>query len=194
MKKLLIFAAALSLLCCAPPVSRWSREYDDLIKTSPELMRVLTIENPADSLILRTKCTELSTDEINSETFRTLGRKMLYTVKDLSQDGVGIAAPQVGISRRLIAVQRFDKQGEPFELYANPRIISRSGEVKEGPEGCLSVPGRSGLVNRNSRIELEYTSLYSLNDTTEVIEGFTAVIFQHECDHLEGILFTDYLR
>ncbi|MBQ9474882.1 MAG: peptide deformylase [Bacteroidales bacterium] len=193
MKKIFVFAAALCLLCCSS-LSRWSKEYENLIKSSPELMRVLTVDEPSDSLILRTECTELSTDEINSETFRTLGRKMLYTVKDPSQDGVGIAAPQVGISRRLIAVQRFDKQGEPFELYANPRIISRSGEVKEGPEGCLSVPGRSGLVKRNSRIELEYTSLYSLKDTTEVIEGFTAVIFQHECDHLEGILFTDYLR
>ena len=187
---LLILAMVLPLACA----SKWSSAEQGLIESSAELMRVLTVNDRADSLVLRTVCTELSTDEINSETFRTLGRKMLYTVKDPSQDGVGIAAPQIGISRRLIAVQRFDKQGEPFELYANPRIISRSGEVKEGPEGCLSVPGRSGLVKRNSRIELEYTSLSSLKDTTEAIEGFTAVIFQHECDHLDGILFTDYLR
>ena len=114
---------------------------------------------------------------------------MLATVQDPSEDGVGIAGPQVGISRRIVAVQRFDKPGEPFEVYPNIRIVATHGDLCPGPEGCLSVPGLRGDVMRWRDIDITYS--LGPRDTTERVQGFTAVIFQHECDHLDGVLYID---
>ena len=111
----------------------------------------------------------------------------LLSVRD---DGIGIAAPQVGILRRMIAVQRFDKPGEPFEFYLNPEIVESSAETAPGREGCLSIPGLAGTVVRAQRIVLRYRD-ERFAEKTETIDGFTAVIFQHETDHLDGILYTD---
>lgn len=71
------------------------------------------------------------------------------------------------------------------------RIVGRRGDLCSGPEGCLSVPGRRGNVLRYRDIDIQYSLVD--RDTTERIQGFTAVIFQHECDHLDGILYTDKL-
>ena len=68
---------------------------------------------------------------------------------------------------------------------------SLAGEIVTGPEGCLSVPGLRGLVKRHSKIGISYTDLASKERVAEEVEGFTAVIFQHECDHLDGILYID---
>lgn len=119
---------------------------------------------------------------------------MIATVSAPEEDGVGIAAPQVGISRRVIAVQRLDKEGEPFAIYPNIRIIAVRGDKVEGQEGCLSVPGKRGTVARWRDIDISYTLVPSSGvprDTTETVKGFTSVIFQHECDHLDGVLYTD---
>lgn len=99
----------------------------------------------------------------------------------------------MGISRRVVAVQRFDIEGEPFIVYPNVRITARRGPEECGPEGCLSVPDRRGIVSRSRDIDITYISSATLKDTTETVRGFTAVIFQHECDHLDGILYTDRL-
>lgn len=175
----------------------WSEEELAVINAPGELLRVLTVDNPDDSLILRRSCEDIAPSAIGSQTLQLLGEKMLATVTSPEQDGVGIAGPQVGISRRIVAVQRFDKQSEPFEVYPNIRIIARSGQTQPGPEGCLSVPGRRGEVPRYQQITISYSLPASgrmpVRDTTESISGFTAVIFQHECDHLDGVLYTDYL-
>ncbi len=180
-----------------------------LIVRSDSVMRVLSIFDPADTAVLRAQSTDLSDRSLRSKDFKMLSAKMLRTVTDPSQDGVGIAAPQVGINRRIVAVQRFDKPGEPFEVYPNVRIVDRRGELCSGPEGCLSVPGRRGNVLRYRDIDIQYTLvspassssagcaprvLPALRDTTERIQGFTAVIFQHECDHLDGVLYIDKLE
>lgn len=167
----------------------WTQAEKELINGSDSVMYVTTIT--ADSAILRTPSIDLSPDALKSAELATLMAKMLRTVTDPSQDGVGIAAPQVGINRRIVCVQRFDKEGEPFECYPNIRIDSLLGEIKVGPEGCLSVPGKRGLVPRHSRIKISYVSTPDGEARNEEIEGFTAVIFQHECDHLDGILYTD---
>lgn len=171
----------------------WTEAEKSIINNSGEVMRVLTVNDLKDSLVLRTKCGEIPAEELQSEEYITLARKMVSTVTSPEQDGVGIAGPQVGISRRVVAVQRFDKEGEPFEVYPNIRIIERRGEQKLGPEGCLSVPGKRGNVSRYRDIDISYTSAKSLKDTTESVTGYTAIIFQHECDHLDGVLYTDYL-
>lgn len=171
---------------------RWTEEEKSIIN-SPAPLRVLTVDDRADSLVLRTSCRDIPVAEISTDLYEKLGQALIQTVTSPEQDGVGIAGPQVGISRRIIAVQRFDKEGEPFEVYPNIRISSMRGETEPGPEGCLSIPGRRGMVLRYRDIDIVYTSPVSLRDTTETVQGFTAVIFQHECDHLDGVLYTDKL-
>jgi len=114
-------------------------------------------------------------------------------MKEAIGTGVGIAAPQVGINRRLIMVQRFDKEGKPFEFYYNIMIKERRGEKVVGWEGCLSIPAGFGQVARWQDIDIEYDVMNGdkLERKVERIQGFTAVIFQHETDHLDGILFID---
>lgn len=169
------------------------------------ILRVLTIADQADSLVLRTPCEEFTPSMLQSPEFEALSTLMLATVQDPSQDGVGIAGPQVGISRRIVAVQRFDKPGEPFEVYPNIRISGvnlgkdpallpggvpdLNAAMEPGPEGCLSVPGLRGDVMRWRDIDITYS--IGPRDTTERVQGFTAVIFQHECDHLDGVLYID---
>lgn len=167
----------------------WTPEERSIIVEQDSLMNVLTM--PGDSAVLRAKSIDLTQAELRSEELRTLIAKLRYTVTDPSQDGVGISAPQVGLSRRVILVQRFDKDGEPFEAYVNIGIDSLYGETTHGREGCLSIPGKVGTVPRSSKVDIHYTDPESLQILRETVEGFTAIIFQHECDHLEGILYTD---
>lgn len=159
-----------------------------------DLMRVCTIDNKADSLLLRTSSKPISKETYERTDFKVLLERLLLTVKNPTNEGVGIAAPQVGILRRIIAVQRFDKEGEPFDFFINPEIISYSENKEEGEEGCLSIPGVTGKVSRSQNIILKYNDSETFEQREETIDGFTAVIVQHEVDHLNGILFIDYLK
>jgi len=119
----------------------------------------------------------------------TLVKRMKESL--LSTDGgVGIAAPQVGINRKIIWVQRFDKAGEPLEYFINPVITWRSELQNLGLEGDLSIPEFRDQFYRSKVIRLEYVDLKG-QKFSEMVEGFTAVIFQHEIDHLFGILISD---
>ncbi|HTO34895.1 MAG TPA: peptide deformylase [Flavobacterium sp.] len=119
--------------------------------------------------------------------------RMFLAVTDPVEGGVGIAAPQVGINRNVIWVQRFDKENNPFEVYINPKILWKSQLLRKGPEGCLSIPDIRGDVYRHYALEIEYFDQKGKKHI-EKIEGFTAVIFQHEIDHLNGVLFTQRLE
>ncbi len=154
------------------------------------LMRVLQTPVEEDSLFLRRQALPVSEEMMQSEAFHQLRQRMLLTVQNPENEGVGIAAPQVGISRKLIAVQRFDKPGEPFEFYVNPEIIRYGTILDTCGEGCLSVPQRMAQVVRPQEIDIRYRTLFA-EDTVETISGFTAVIFHHEIDHLHGIIYTD---
>lgn len=124
--------------------------------------------------------------------------KRLFVLLDdmketLSQsDGVGLAAPQVGILRRVVIVMETNVKNEGEEFYIeliNPEIIEQSGE-QTGPEGCLSVPGKYGIVTRPDRVKVR--ALDRDGNTFEYEgEGLTARCFCHELDHLEGVLFTE---
>ena len=192
MRYFLFAACMLSVISCAG--SPWTADESRLIMGGKGLMRVLTVDDPADSVILRAKSSEISFEALRAPEYKALAARMIATVTDPSQDGVGIAGPQVGVLRRVVAVQRLDKEGEPFEVYPNIRIVAFRGDAEPGPEGCLSVPGRRGEVLRWRDIDISYTSPLTLTDTLETIQGFTAVIFQHECDHLDGVLYTDKLN
>ena len=95
--------------------------------------------------------------------------------------------------KKIIWVQRFDKEGFPFEVYLNPKIVKYTDKKQDCMEGCLSITNRSDkTTNRAYAILLEYDKLDGTHKT-EMIEAFTAVIFQHEIDYLYGILFLDLL-
>ena len=191
---------AVFLSGCRPVSSNGFTEQElALIRnTSNGIMRVLTIEDSLDTQILRASSTDLSREALLSEDYAALCSQMVATVTHPSQDGVGIAGPQVGLNRKIIAVQRFDKEGEPFEVYPNIDIIWASDSLAAGPEGCLSVPGRRGKVLRSKEIVIEYTVPPTGPDEDfvtkrDTVSGFTAVIFQHEIDHLKGTLYIDRL-
>jgi peptide deformylase len=106
----------------------------------------------------------------------------------LAAPGVGLAAPQVGVPRRLFTFE----SGEESGAYVNPDIVWRSDETQEGEEGCLSVPGLYFPVVRAMSVRVRTQGL----DGTPIerdAEGFLARIFQHEIDHLDGVLFVDRL-
>ena len=194
MKRIALFFLILAAVSCSEGSNKgWTFAEKALIVEPDPVMRVLTIENRKDSLILRTPSTDIAPEAIAAPEYRTLEQKLLATVTSPEQDGVGIAAPQVGLLRRIVAVQRFDKEGEPFEVYPNIRVIRTRGEMAPGGEGCLSVPDRRGQVMRFQDIDISYTSPFTLRDTVETVQGFTAVIFQHETDHLDGVLYIDKL-
>jgi len=167
----------------------FTKEQRLIIRQSDSVMYVTTW--PEDSAVLRTPCADLTKAELKSKDLRTLMDKMLKTVRAPQHDGVGIAAPQVGISKRLVCLQRFDKDGGPFECYPNVRIDSLFGEIGKGPEGCLSIPPMRGLVPRYTNVIVSYVDLETLETRRDTVTGYTAVIFQHECDHLDGILYID---
>ena len=136
-----VAVAAVLLLVFRRPFSKSERA---LILESDSLMYVLTM--PQDSAVLRAQSRNFTRKELRSDEAKELIAKMLYTVQDPSQDGVGIAAPQVGLNLRAICVCRLDKIGAPFEAYLNVKIDSLGGTVQTGPEGCLSIPGYRGIV------------------------------------------------
>jgi peptide deformylase len=110
-----------------------------------------------------------------------------------TEGGVGIAAPQVGVNRRVVLVQRFDKTDYPVEYFINPKILWRSELLNKGPEGDLSIDKFREPFYRSYSIRLEYYDLQNKKHD-EMVEGFTAVIFQHEIDHLSGILISDKFK
>lgn len=107
--------------------------------------------------------------------------------------GVGIAAPQVGINRNIVWVQRFDLPQKPLQYFLNPVIIWKSETLNLGPEGDLSIADFRDQFYRSKVIQLEYEDLHGKKHI-EIIEGFTAVIAQHEIDHLFGILISDKIK
>lgn len=196
------FLISLLMVCssCGRCQEGLSKKERALIHGADSTMRVLTISDPADSLVLRAPSSDLPAAALLSPDYETLARLMIATVTHPSQDGVGIAGPQVGLNRRVVAVQRFDKEGEPFEVYPNISIVWASDSLAVGPEGCLSVPDRREDVARSTEIVIEYDAIFpgdgkdrEVRSVRDTVSGFTAVIFQHETDHLDGVLYIDRL-
>jgi len=155
-------------------------------------MRVLLITNPKDSIILRSKSQPVRVSP-NDTLLQHFTERLYSTVQNPATKGVGIAAPQVGILKNIIWIQRFDKDNHPFEVYYNPQIDKYTELKQTVLEGCLSIPDiRDTLHMRAYAILLQYDNPKG-EHICEMIEDFTAVIFQHEIDHLNGIIFTDHL-
>lgn len=162
-----------------------------LAKDTTQVMRLFLINNPSDSLLLRKKSQAVIPNP-NDQTLQHFVKRLYETV--IKSEGVGIAAPQVGILKNIIWVQRFDKKEFPFEVYLNPKILEYSEKKQPCPEGCLSIPDQKAVTqNRSFSILIDYDKMDGTHHQ-ERIESFTAVVFQHEIDHLNGILFIDHLE
>lgn len=142
--------------------------------------------------ILRQKATKINRVD---DSIRKLASDMWETV--IAADGVGLAAPQVGVSRRLIVVhlpEDYIEEGSPEVSLrlVNPEIVKFRGE-EMGMEGCLSIPGWQGEVERADLITIKATDLNN-RDVRLKLDGWAARVVQHEIDHLDGILYTDRMR
>lgn len=126
-------------------------------------------------------------DEINDD-IRALADGMVRTLT--FKEGVGLAAPQVGVSKRLIVV---DLEAEDyFEIVVNPEIVSTSEAMVDGNEGCLSIPGSEAEVTRHESVVVRGTTLDGGTFELEATD-WLARVFQHEIDHLNGVLFIDHI-
>ena len=188
MRNLLRILAALAIITSCSARSGWTAWEKTVIDRSDSVMYVCVM--PEDSAILRASSVDFGQKELASPELQTLLAKMYRTLTDPSQDGVGIAAPQIGINRRLIMVMRYDKPDKPIEPYLNIRIDSLLGQKVPGPEGCLSLPPLRGTVQRYPKVQISYLKADG-TPVTEQVEGYSAIIFQHECDNMDGILYTD---
>lgn len=166
----------------------------DSIMADTVAMRIYLTSNFQDSLVLRKTSIDVRPDNSNPVLIRVINRMRKSLAA--SSGGVGIAAPQIGINRNIILVKRLDKIGTPVEVYLNPKIVMTSDSIINfAGDGCLSIPGLYLTTKRYTAVGIEYDLLNGTHKS-EVIFGysgtkFTAVIFQHEIDHLFGILFID---
>lgn len=122
---------------------------------------------------------------------RKLMDDMLETMYDAP--GIGLAAPQVGVSKRVIVldISKDNEDAQPLKM-ANPEIIWESDDIKTYEEGCLSVPEQYAEVKRPSHVKVRYLDYQ--NEIREIeADELLAICIQHEMDHLDGILFIDYL-
>ncbi|BDW98674.1 peptide deformylase [Maricaulis maris] len=125
------------------------------------------------------------------DALRELMDDMLQTM--YAADGIGLAAIQVGVPKRIIVMDLAGRDEDPQPRYfVNPVLSDPSDTLKPYEEGCLSVPTVYDEVERPDRIRIQYLD-YDGNPQDEIAEGMFAVCIQHEMDHLEGVLFIDYL-
>jgi peptide deformylase len=160
--------------------------------------RILTYPDP----ILRTKTKEV----------KAVDEKLLGEINELkeillkSENGAGLAATQIGSAGRFFGLKNLSKK--KTEVFINPkitkfwgektypRIIKNKDESEDFLEGCLSFPNYYGTVKRYLKIEVEWDEIRSkeLGTRKKVLEGFEAIVWQHEADHLDGILFIDHIK
>jgi peptide deformylase len=151
-------------------------------------MAVLNIVSLPDP-VLRRKAHRVV--EFNKD-FEKLVEDMIDTMREAP--GVGLAAPQIGVSQRLIVIEYGDDENEeaPKKLYvvANPEVVTASEQIVKGVEACLSVPGLVGEVERYYGITVKGFNRKGKPVKIKA-QGWLARIFQHEMDHLDGIIYTD---
>jgi len=144
------------------------------------ILPITTVPNP----ILRQRAREINPEEIKSETVQKLIADMKETMRPAG--GIGLAAPQVGISVRLVVILN----QENVLALINPEIINFSWRKEAAEEGCLSVPGKWGLIKRSKIIKVK-----ALDENGKAVKfkakDLFARVIQHEIDHLNGVLFID---
>jgi peptide deformylase len=160
-------------------------------------MSVLPITQVGDP-VLRTQAAPLSPDQLADPATQRFIDDLIETKR--AANGAGLAANQVGDTRRIAIVEvepgnpRYPyKPPYPLTVLVNPRVVEASDELIEVNEGCLSVPGLRGTVERHARVEVEFEDRDGQTQRIGVA-GLSAGTFQHEIDHLDGVLFLDRVR
>jgi len=147
------------------------------------IRKILTEPDP----FLRQKSVEI--DNVNDE-IRKLMDDMLDTM--YAAPGIGLAAIQVGIPKRIIVIDVSKEEEKKPQYFINPKILLKSNNNATYEEGCLSVPGQFAEIDRPDQCHINYLD-YNGKQQELKAEGLLATCIQHEIDHLEGILFIDYL-
>lgn len=147
---------------------------------------------------LRVPAVPYSSELLGSAEFNELVADMRETLH--AYGGIGLAAPQIDVSLRIVVIEienTSTRYGEiehtPFEVYINPTITSIDDETAGYWEGCLSLPGMMGYVERPQHIRVDYLTPEGVNKSLEA-HGFLATVFQHEFDHLDGTLYVDRIK
>lgn len=143
---------------------------------------ILTVPDP------RLKLVSKPVDGVDDD-LRTLMDDMVETMYEA--DGIGLAAIQIGVDKRVIVMDLSEKRDNP-RYFVNPVITPLTEETKPYSEGCLSIPEIYEEIERPARVKVEYLD-YDGTAREEIAEDLFAVCIQHEMDHLEGVLFIDYL-
>jgi peptide deformylase len=153
------------------------------------LRRIVTLPDP----VLKRKARPVTKFD---KDLKTLLDDMVETMREAP--GVGLAAPQVGLSERIVVIEYFEKEEDeekeeaPRKVWAviNPEIVKVSEETTMGVEGCLSIPGLVGEVERHASVQVRALNRHGRPMKIKA-RGWLARIFQHEIDHLNGVLFTE---
>ena len=147
---------------------------------------------------LRVPAVPYSAELLGSAAFNELVSDMRETLH--AYGGIGLAAPQIDVSLRIVVIEientstRYGNiEHTPFEVYINPTITSIADETAGYWEGCLSVPGMMGYVERPQHIRVDYLTSEGAEKSLEA-HGFLATVFQHEFDHLDGTLYVDRIK
>lgn len=135
--------------------------------------------------VLSQTCEEVKAEEID-DNFRKLLNEMFETM--ISANGVGLAAPQIGVAKRFFVLMADD---DVKRVFINPQIIKTSAETSSYDEGCLSIPGESESIIRPVKVSVTALNEKGKRFTIEDADGLLARIIQHENDHLNGILYID---
>ena len=153
------------------------------------LRRIVTLPEP----VLKRKARTVTKFD---KDLQTLLDDMVETMREAP--GVGLAAPQIGLSERIIVIEYYEKEEDeenedaPKKVWAmiNPEIVKVSEETLPGVEGCLSIPGLVGEVERHVAVQVKGMNRHGKPMKVKA-KGWLARIFQHEIDHLNGVLFTE---
>lgn len=154
---------------------------------------------------LRLKAKEVSLEEIQTPEFKALVQDMFDTMAE--EEGIGIAAPQINVSKQVAIVgiphdnprypdapeEDEDDPGFDVMVVINPKITVTNEEKSGFWEGCLSVPGLRGYVERPKGVKVDFIDIHGEAQTIE-LNGFGATVMQHELDHLEGVLYVDHVK
>ncbi|MBR5984319.1 MAG: peptide deformylase [Bacteroidales bacterium] len=172
-------------------------EYD-IVTSESSNFRILNIFEQSDSVVLRTPSINV---DITDTIWNYLANRMYQAARTT---GVGIAAPQVGINRKVVCLQRMDKTvgsgifaSHPWEFYFNPQIVEYSDSVVRRSDGCLSVPSGSAYPSigsfsyRATWVKVAYFDVDGVFHVEKINQQYTAHIFQHEIDHLNAVMFFD---
>lgn len=166
------------------PTNLQTNTKEPIMNKQASLPRILDIRIYGDEVLRRVA--EPVTDF--DDELKHFAEDLIHTMYE--RDGVGLAAPQVGVSRRMFSFDpNSDSEEEHPIVVINPEIKSYSGEIS-GEEGCISIPDIFADVTRHKDISVSYQDIDG-NTVESELSGYAAIVFQHEFDHLNGVLFTD---